>query len=189
LGLLLVGFAVVALVETVDVLLGGGDGFVFFGLGGGVAALEVGGAFFAPGADGFGVGCGLGLGGVVGVGTVIVCGIGDGAAWADVLGESMLVAVALEWFEVDRSNIRRSVCRWLGMSFRSRLGRCLRWWVVAARRSRRRRLGGRRRLLPLRLVLVHRWRRIDLRHRLVPLVLARESRRRRRLVGGHRSHL
>lgn len=50
--LLLVGLAVVGLVEGVDVFAGGGDGFVFLLLRGLVAAGQVGGAFRAPFGDG-----------------------------------------------------------------------------------------------------------------------------------------
>ena len=53
LGFLLVDFAVVGFVERVDVLLGRGDGFFLFALGGFVAAGQVGVALFAPFADRF----------------------------------------------------------------------------------------------------------------------------------------
>jgi hypothetical protein len=83
LGLLSVDLAVVALVEAVDVLLGGGDRLFLLLAGGFVATGDVGVALLSPGADGFGLFFGLD-GIVVGV-AAAAGGVCDGAAGTDVL--------------------------------------------------------------------------------------------------------
>ena len=90
---LTVDFAIVGLVEAVNVFLGCGDGLLFLLLGSFVAAGNIGVSLLPPGANRFGLGlCG---GGVV----AAVAGAGGcyGAAWSDALYHVNERHLAKEW--------------------------------------------------------------------------------------------